>query len=176
MSPCFPPVKLYTETVIEAPADRVWEIVGRQFDRIGDWATAIPASRPASISTCDATVPVAGRVCETGIRPLPEVTETIVEYDDRGRTLTYEGAGLPAFVALARNRWEVIPIDGARTRLVVEATLETRGLLARALGVPMRLHFEREGRRMAADLKHYAEHGRPSPRKQRRLDRARAKT
>jgi hypothetical protein len=69
----------------------------------------------------------------------------------------------------------VIPIDGARTRLVVEATLETRGVIARALGVPMRLRLEREGRKMAADLKHYAEHGRPSPRKQRRLDRARAR-
>jgi len=37
-------MKLSSETVIEASADRVWEIVGHQFARIGEWAAAISAS------------------------------------------------------------------------------------------------------------------------------------
>jgi hypothetical protein len=33
---------------------------------------------------------VPGRVCRTGVALVPEVTETIVAFDDTGRTLTYE--------------------------------------------------------------------------------------
>lgn len=29
---------------VEAPADLVWDVVRRRFHRIGEWATAIPAS------------------------------------------------------------------------------------------------------------------------------------
>lgn len=29
---------------VEAPADLVWDVVGRRFHRISEWATATPAS------------------------------------------------------------------------------------------------------------------------------------
>ena len=48
-----------TEIAIDASADHVWEIVGRQFDRVGDWATAMPASRPGTHAACDTAAPVA---------------------------------------------------------------------------------------------------------------------
>jgi len=115
---------LTRQITVEAPADAVWDLVGRRFDRIGDWATAIPAStaiasappgtaptRSPALTVVDA--PVAGRVCQTGVRLLPQVTETIVAYDDAARTLTYQANGLPAFVATARNNWTVTPLDGA---------------------------------------------------------------
>jgi hypothetical protein len=35
---------LTSDIVIDAPADVVWQVIAHQFDRIGDWATAIPAS------------------------------------------------------------------------------------------------------------------------------------
>jgi hypothetical protein len=160
------------ETIVDASADRVWEVVARRFERIGEWATAIPASRvdPEAVSETDA--PVAGRVCATGLRIFPDVRETIVAYDDRARSLVYVGEGMPAFVADARNRWHVSAIDDRRARVSVEATLETRGILGRLLSLPLRLRLQREGRRMLEDLKHYVERGRPLPRKQRRLEEA----
>jgi PPOX class probable F420-dependent enzyme len=36
---------LSVDLVIAAPAERVWNAIGPGFDRIGDWATAIPADR-----------------------------------------------------------------------------------------------------------------------------------
>src|SRR5262245_20260635 len=100
-----------TSTVtIDASADHVWDTIAHQFGRIGEWATAIPASiaiPPSRTVTHDHIVveaPVAARVCVTGIRTVPQVTETIVAYDQDARTLTYEAtAGMPAFVTLARN-------------------------------------------------------------------------
>jgi hypothetical protein len=50
-------VKVSSETIIDASADRVWEIVGHQFARIGEWATAIPASRPISQTPGAAEIP-----------------------------------------------------------------------------------------------------------------------
>jgi hypothetical protein len=101
---------LTRQFTVEASADAVWDLVGRRFDRIGDWATAIASSaaiaptpsetaptRSPAPTVVDA--PVAGRVCQTGMRLLPQVTETVVAYDDAARTLTYQASGLPAFVA-----------------------------------------------------------------------------
>jgi hypothetical protein len=51
----------------------------------------------------------------------------------------------------------------------MQASVRPRGLVERMLAVPLRLRFEREGRRTLADLKHYVEYGRPSWPKERRL-------
>ena len=161
-------VKLSSETIVEASADRVWEVVGHQFAHIGEWARAIPASRARDEAGATAA-PVAGRVCETGVSMFPEVEETIVAYNEATRTLSYVGAGLPAFVAEARNRWEVTPIDDHHARVRLDATVQTRGILGQLLAVPFRLWARRSGARMLDDLKHYVEHGRPSPHKERQL-------
>jgi hypothetical protein len=161
-------VRLSSETVITASADRVWAVVGGEFGQIGRWATVIPASRPKEeIGATDASV--AGRVCETGISMFPQVEETLVAYDEAARTLSYVGAGLPTFVAEARNRWEVRAIDDHHARVRLDATVRLRGILGQLLALPFRLWARRSGARMLDDLKHYVEHGRPSPRKERQL-------
>lgn len=104
--------KLRNEIVIKADAETVWEVVAHRFDRMGEWATAIEASAPLAGEPTAEGAPVAGRVCQTGMRLVPEVTETIVVYDEVRRTLAYEAiAGLPGFVRQARNRWQVTPLD-----------------------------------------------------------------
>ena len=105
------------------------------------------------------------RVCETGLRIAPRVTESLVAYDHARRTLTYEGAGLPSFVTLARNRWRVIPLSETRCVMRLDATLELRGAPARTIAPALRLQFRREARRLTRDLKHYAEQAEVSPRK-----------
>ena len=161
-------MKVSSETIIEASADRVWEVVGHQFARIGEWATAIPASRPKSQAPGPVAAPVAGRVCETGLPIVPLVEERIVAYDEAGRTLTYTGAGLPRLVKEARNRWTVTAVDDQRAHVRVEATIELRAV-GRLLAVPFRLWSARVGANTLDDLKHYVEVGRPSRAKQRQL-------
>lgn len=50
--------------VIDAPADTVWEVIADRFDRIGEWAAAIPASAPATAvpGVTDLAAPVPARV------------------------------------------------------------------------------------------------------------------
>ncbi len=76
---------LTSAIVIDAPDDRVWQVIAHQFDRIGDWATAIPASAAVAVVPSPVEAPVAGRVCHTGVRMVPTVTETVVAYGVIGR-------------------------------------------------------------------------------------------
>jgi ribosome-associated toxin RatA of RatAB toxin-antitoxin module len=166
-------VSLANSIIIDAPADRVWEVVAGRFDRIGEWATAIPASGACPVAAPGTNAPVAARVCYTGVALVPEVTETIMAYDGAARTLTYEAtAGMPAFVTTARNRWQVTDLGGGRTRVAYAAEMHVRGVLGRLARWWLLAQVGRTGRHMLADLKHYAEHGTASPRKQRQLRQA----
>lgn len=168
--------ELTRSVVIDAPPDAVWQVVAGRFDRIGEWATAIPASAACPVPRPVAGAPVPGRVCRTGVALVPEVTETIVAFDDAARTLTYEAtAGMPAFVTLARNRWQVTAEAGRRTRVSFAAELRVRGPLGCLARWWLLAQVGRTGRHLLDDLKHYVEHGTPSPRKRRHLDRAAAR-
>jgi Polyketide cyclase / dehydrase and lipid transport len=182
--------ELSVDLIIAAPAGRVWDVIGRRFDRIGEWATAIPASIPvagspahrptstdgsgASLLPVAVTVdaPVGGRVCRTGIRLVPEVTEILTAYDDATRSLTYLASGMPAFVTLARNTWTVIPIDPGRCMVTVRARFDTRGIVGLLGRWAILAQTRRTSRYLADDLRHYVETGAPSPRKQRQLRRS----
>jgi polyketide cyclase/dehydrase/lipid transport protein len=164
--------ELSIDFIVEAPAEAVWDVVGRRFDHIGEWATAIPASAAIPAPSSQG-VPVAGRVCRTGVHLLPEVTETIVAYDDIGRTLTYEASGMPAFVTVARNTWTVTALDRRRTRLSLRAQFDTRGALGRLVRWALLAQVRRTSRHLADDLRHFVEQGTPSLRKQAQLHRLR---
>jgi hypothetical protein len=157
------------ELIIEAPADEVWMVVGHQFERVGEWATAIHASTASTDVTPDVGAPVTGRVCATGVRMVPEIEERIVAYDEATRTLAYEGRGMPKFIKTARNRWRVEALDDRRSRVTVEATLEPRGIIGHLMYVFLRLQLARIGPQFLNDLNHYIAHGEPSARKQRQL-------
>ena len=169
---------LTSHIIVAASAEAVWEVVAHRFDRIGDWATVIPSSI-ATMEPSGVDAPVAGRVCHTGLRQAPEVTETIVAYNDTdgtgdtGRMLTYQAtAGMPAFVTMARNTWRVTALDSARSEVTFTAQVEVRGPLGRLAWWVLLLQVHHAGRHLLADLKYYVEHGTPSPRKQRQQARS----
>ena len=157
------------QITIHAPADQVWEVVGRQFDRVGEWATVIPASAPDPAAAGRVDAPVPGRVCQTGIRLVPRVSERIIAYDEAGRSLTYQAVGLPEFVTVARNTWRVTPLDARRAQVAFAGQFQTRGLLGGLARGVLLLQLWRSGRHLLDDLKHFVEHGTPSPRKRRQL-------
>jgi hypothetical protein len=165
---------------IDAPAGRVWEVIGPGFARIGEWASVIPASAhvpvpattpapAAGLPTAAAAPPVTGRVCTTGSRLLPQVTELLIAYDPARRTLTYQASGMPSFVTLARNTWTVIPAGESASLVSLTAQFQTRGVMGLVARWVVAIQSRRNARLLQADLRHYLSHGIPSPRKQRQL-------
>ena len=171
--------QLSTHLSIDAPADQVWDLIGPGFARIGEWATSIQASTavptmpvPAAATTAGAvSAPVAGRACATGVRLVPQVTETLVAYDPASRTLCYEASGLPAFIVTARNTWSVSPTGERTCHVTLSAHVQTRGLLGLLGRWALLAQVRYTSRHLEADLRHYIKHGTPSPRKQRQLSR-----
>jgi Polyketide cyclase / dehydrase and lipid transport len=126
-----------THLSIDAPADLVWQVIGPGFAHIGEWATGVlafmpvPAVPESGVAATPAvgSAPVAGRTCATGIRLVPQITETLVAFDESSRTLTYEAGGLQVFITTARSTWTVIPAGESSCRVTVSAHLQTRGML-----------------------------------------------
>jgi hypothetical protein len=167
--------QLSAELAIDAPADQVWEVIGPGFARIGEWASVIHASAPIpgpEGPACAAGAPATGRVCATGVRLLPRVTETLIAYDQSRRTLTYQAGDLPALVTLARNTWTVVPAGERRCRVRLQAQFQARGAIGVLVGWAAAAQAWRNARLLEADLGHYMRHGTPSPRKQRQLRRS----
>jgi Polyketide cyclase / dehydrase and lipid transport len=164
-------MQLTKQAIIHASAEDVWSLVAHEFDRVGSWATAVPVSHRAANAAAPAGCPVGARTCRTTIGLFPEVEERIVAYDEDGRTLAYEAArGLPRFVVRASDTWSVTTIDDRRSRVSFSAIVTTRGIAGPLMALAMRVWLERAGEHVLDDLRHYAEHGKPSPRKQRQLD------
>lgn len=188
-SGCRRPCAASWHFIVEASADAVWEVVGRRFHQIGEWATAIPASSaiparagpPACMSAAlqlrnlpaTTAAAVAGRVCHVSLRLLPQVEERLIAHDEANRTLTYEASGMPAFVTTARNTWSVVPLDQRRSQVRIDAHSDTRGVLGHLGRWAIFAQVGRTTRFIADDLKHYVEHGTPSSRKLRQLRRTR---
>jgi hypothetical protein len=159
-------VRVTKQVDIEASADRVWQVIGTQFYDVGAWTTSVPQSRQAPGNE--------SRQCTVAGAPgVTHLTERLVGFDDATRSLRYEvDEGMPRFIALARNSWHIEPLGSARSRVTSTAEMTLRGgwVLLTPL---MRLWVERLERTVMNELKHYVEHGEPTPAKQRQLRTAR---
>lgn len=136
------------QIAIEVSADEVWETIGHRFDRVSDWSSAIRASTASGRS---------GRVCSLSVPFFSPITETITDFDEAQRVLTYEAiAGLPPGITHARNTWTVTAVAPGRCRVAFSAAVEAPNRLARKL-----FHFwaARLGRKALEDLKHHLEVG-----------------
>lgn len=156
-------MQVTSSTPINAPAERVWQIIGPGFARIAEWASEVPSSAPTDTGV-EGDVPE-GRVCAVRAAGFDEIVEVLTAYDDERRTLTYLAThGMPRGVRRATNTWSVTPAgDGCVFQMVAEVDLHPAlGWTAR----PAATFFRRLGRVTGADLRHRVETGQPSPRKQ----------
>lgn len=122
-------MKVYLQQDINASAETVWQIVGKQFANIADWASSLDYSH--AITTEDVptgvqvapTAPVAGRVTPN---PLGELTEILTHYSDDDRTFTFTGLGLPPMIAYMNNTTTVAELDSDHARVTFEIEGELR--------------------------------------------------
>ena len=156
-------MKITRTLQVNAPPERVWDILGPNYVRAGDWASSVYVSgaRPGTPKIEGA--PAAGRVCETS---LGAFTETIEAYEPARRHVAYSatGAKMPGFVRSLRNEWTVHPSGGgSRVEMALNADIAFPFNLL--MGPLMKLQFRKVLREATEELKHYAETGRPHPRK-----------
>lgn len=158
-------MELRNDIEIDAPAERVWQVLGERFMHVGEWAAPITSSCPVGPASPG---PGATRSCEIapfGPFKAGVVKERLTVFDPDRMTLAYEALeGMPRFVERAVNRWTVVPVGDLRARVHIRATLSLRGPIA-LFGCILKWQLEAGGARVAVELKHFVEHGRAHPRK-----------
>jgi hypothetical protein len=103
---------------------------------------------------------------------VPQITETLIAYDEASRTLTYQAGGLPAFITTARSTWTVTPAAEGSCRVTITAHLRARGVLGLLGCFAILTQARLTARHLEDDLRQYIKHGIPSPRKQRQISRS----
>ena len=149
---------------VNAPAAKVWDILGPNYTRAGDWASSVFVSAPRAGMPQIAGASAAGRTCETSLGPF---TESIVAYDDERRHVAYTATGdkMPGFVRELKNAWTVDAIDANRSRVTMTLTADIKQPFRALMGWMMKRQFAKVLDEATDDLKVYAETGQPSPRK-----------
>jgi hypothetical protein len=159
-------MELRLEIPIDAPAHRVWDVLGEQFMRISEWAGPITASCPSGSGSPDIGAVRSCTVAAFGPIKPGAVKERLTAFDRGRMTFEYEALeeGMPAFIERAVNRWSVVPINDERSLVRTHATLTLRGPY-RLLGFLIRWQLNSGGARVLEELKYFVENGKPHPRK-----------
>jgi hypothetical protein len=151
---------------INAPAKNVWRVLAHEFDAIGQWASAIPASHAAPDLPATSGVEVDGRVCSTAVPGFAAVQETFTYYDEASMRFAYQATqGLPWILKRAENHWEVCPLGPTSSLVKTRAELDVALFPGLFLAPLLKLQMGRIGVQTLEELKYYVERNQPHPRK-----------
>lgn len=165
-------VRIEKDFVIDAPVDRIWEILADEFEEVGSWASGLTSSgpNPKAQRLDDGTA--GGRVCE--IPGFGFTDERVVDYRPDERQLAYsvDAEKIPGFVQNITNRWTLRPhgtAPGSSTHVSMRFSADVFGPLGALMKPMMRRKFDKTLSAAEADLRAYAETGRVSPAKAKEL-------
>ncbi|MEM6640198.1 MAG: SRPBCC family protein, partial [Pseudomonadota bacterium] len=99
-------MKIIKRFTVNAPADRVWQIIGPDYAKAGEWASSVYRSAAKPGEPTLESAPCTGRVCMTSLGPF---SENLVDYQPKRRYLAYTATGdkMPGFMRSLRNSWDV---------------------------------------------------------------------
>lgn len=157
--------------VVNASADRIWEIMVDEFTDVAAWASGLASSRPNPRAPGSDGTPE-GRVCE--VPGLGFTDERFTVFDPAGRTFGYsvDAEKVPSFLSGMTNVWTLRPLGPERTEVTQRLTAQVHGPVGAVLKPVMQRQFGKLLANVKDDLRAYAETGRVSPRKARELSAA----
>ncbi len=154
-------ITLLIETDINASADKVWAVLGRQFADIAVWSTSISSSEKANSEDVPNHVipaseaPVLGR--KTFSKTIDAI-EILTKYSDSNRTFTFQAVETPGFIAFARNNSAVTAIGPNKSKVSFDIKVQLNGG-AKALKGLFKKKMQKTMAGVQNDLKVYVETG-----------------
>ena len=152
------------EIIINAPAEKVWEVLGTQFGRVCDWASGVNKSSASAHSA--ANTDYTNRACDTTSGKIKEVVNV---FDPQRHELEYEVIeGFPFFVKTGKNNWKLTAV-GSKTKVNMNLQIVTQGFVGKIMRPMMKMQMNKIADNAVDDLKVYVETGKPSARKAKEL-------
>jgi hypothetical protein len=159
-------IQLNGQIAINAPATKVWRVLGHEFANIGQWVSAIPHSQAVTDIPAPDGAEVAGRVCATGVPGFAAVQEHFTYYDEQAMRFAYQATnGRPFFIKRAENHLAVRSLGSETSVVESRAELELSLFPGVLLAPLLKLFIGRVAAQFFEELKYYVEHDRPHPRK-----------
>lgn len=153
--------------IVEASAERVWQILAHEYEHIGRWASAI--SHSVAVEAAEGApdgAPICGRVCGNSVAGFGDITETFTYYDEATMRFGYAATeGLPRFVKSATNNWSVRRLDDNHSEVTALGEIELPWFPGVLLAPLLKWQMGRLGQQTTEEFKYYVENGRPHPRK-----------
>lgn len=157
-------MRIIKNITVNAPVEKVWDILGPNYVDAGNWASAVFVSREQNGTKKVADAPVAGRICQTSLGPF---TESIEDYNLAAYRIAYSasGAKMPGFVKSLVNAWHLESVGTNQTRVEMDLNADIAFPFSFLMGWMMKMQFNKALSETIEDLKYYAETGKPHPRK-----------
>jgi len=149
------------QITINASADKVWNVAGRDFAKIGDWATAVSHSTANDKLASVNGSAVGGRLCETAFGT---ASEEFTAYDDAKKTYSFKGVFDSKMFNNVTSSMAVTSIDDHTTKVEIIPALELT-LFGTIMYPMIRMQISKVTDEVLDDLKYYVENDKPSPRK-----------
>ncbi|MCO1335700.1 SRPBCC family protein [Microbulbifer sp. OS29] len=154
-------MKIVNKIKINAPIDKVWNILSVDFSRVSHWTSAVITS------TENPDLPKGdGRQCE-----LPDgaiASETLLNVDNKRLTFSYEVklSSMPFFVKSMINTWHVEENGKGQSRVTFEIAVTLLPVFTQIMGPLMKKQFNKLANMILDELKYFSETGKIHPRKE----------
>lgn len=144
------------QTTINASADKVWQILGTDFNNISDWAGIVLESNAIP------DIPEgSGRICN--VKGVGKTLEKLTSFDGDQRkfSFTFENSKIPFFVRKIENTWSVAPKGNDQSVVQVHADVNLMPIFSQLLGSMMTKQMGKGAESLLSELKYFAENGEP---------------
>ena len=158
------------EITIDVSAENLWEMVGPGFVDVYKWASNVDHAEGKGNSKFEGAV-CDERFCDVNVAGFSKISEKLTNYDGDKLTLSYAvNTGMPGFITKAVNKWTVVPVDSQRSKLVMHADFQVKGLMGSLMKGTMEKKMNQTLQTILNDAKVYSETGKVSIVKAKRID------
>ena len=157
-------MRIFKTVRVNVPIEKAWDVLGPNYTSVGDWASSVYASAARGGAPAIAGAPVLGRICQTSIGP---ATETLLAYDPKSYRIAYDAHAekMPGFVKGLQNTWQLRSAGPDMTDVEMTFEMKIAPPFNVLMGWMMRLQMSGLLGKAVEEFKHFAETGKPHPRK-----------
>jgi len=144
--------------LLNVSIEQAWQLLGPDYGKACEWAPGVHGSSLVG-KTATGDTPT-HRACATDFG---DIKEQVTEYAPENYALAYVVTeGFPGMIKEGRNRWQLHQEGPNRTRLTMNMTINTGGLIGTLMRPLMKMQLGKVADQAVEGFKAYVETGKPS--------------
>ncbi len=145
-------MKIQKTININAPAEKVWEVLWDNYGRVCEWASTVNSSDHREVQGNSN----GGRTCMSTWGEIHEIVENL---NVENKTYTYYADGLPSIMKRAKNTWKVLPKGVNTSEVVIDLDIEFATIPKILMGWMIVPKMKKDINQTLEDLKYFIETG-----------------